>query len=514
MIDRLRGIVRRVLTTLENLPPWAEIALFATVVLLAAGVRFHALDVVPGYIWSKDATGYAEPAYRWLDTGEWIFDGRRGPVYSMFLGYIGRFFGGMPGVMHVQHFLAFAGIMATLAAARFYFGRKAAWIVGAAGIAFAVYGPPIHYAHLIRNETLLFLCACVSLAAWAVSIKRRSLTWLALAGLSAGILTLTKNVFLPFPVMAAAATIWLLRARPPAAAVYVLALFAAFLLPFGLERWHERHARVVNRPEPQAGILLYGRVAQWTVLDGGIEPELKREIRTMIEEYRQLPKLDNNIILKDTAVPRLKEILYNRGGSPSDLNRLCKRLALEAIRAEPAAYARQVWGDIRKVLFELGEGADSIEAGEVSGSIARLREIEAPHPLLRAEANIAALDGRDSKVHLAQLDRPQKLSWLFRSSPVAWSLLCVTALVILSRSGDQRVWWLGHAALICFTLVLLSTVGRPLQRYIVPIMPVMFWVLTGTLVALLKWAGRWAGAPPDIAAGPAQAPVTPAGVRG
>lgn len=512
MIEKVRRGLRLTLARLENLPLWAEIALFGLIVIAAAAVRWQALHLVPGYVWSKDAPGYAQSAYHWVDTGEWIFDGRRGPVYSMFIGYVAKFFGGMPGVMYVQHLLAFLGIVGTCAAARLYFGRRAAWIIAAGGIAFALYGPPVHYAHLIRNETLLFFCACVALAAWAVAMKRASAGWLALAGLSAGILTLTKNVFLPFPIMAALATLWILRARPLAAVTHALILIVAFLTPFALDQWHKRTARVVYPSEPQAGILLYGRVGQWTVLDGGIEPELKAEIRQMIEDYRKLPKLDNNIILK-TAVVRLKDILYARGETPSDVNRLCKSFALEAIRAEPWAYTQQVMGDVRKILFNLGDGSDSVEKEEVQSSVVRLENTKSPHPLLRAEENISRLNGLRGDWEKT-LEKPQKLAWLFRHSPVFVSLLSVLALLILTPS-NQRVMWLGQAALIGFTLVLLSTVGRPLQRYLVPIMPVIYWVITGMLVYLVQLLSRWAAGPePENVQGRARQTGVEAGVRG
>jgi hypothetical protein len=50
--------------------------------------------------------------------------------------------------------------------------------------------------------------------------------------------------------------------------------------------------------------------------------------------------------------------------------------------------------------------------------------------------------------------------------------------------GREREFFLGCAAVWFFNMVLLSTVGRPIERYLMPLVPVMFWALSGVLVLL------------------------------
>jgi len=478
--------LRRTIRFLEELPVPVEITLLVLVFTVAVVVRVQAITLVPGYIWSKDSMGYAMPAFQWLDSGEWVFDGRRGPIYSIFLGYGVRFFGGMYGVMVAQHVLALVGILASATAARVWFGRTASWILAPCGAAFAIYGPPIHYAHLIRNETLLFFFASIALAAWAIAIRQRSAVWLGITGLAAGILTLIKGVFLPFPAFAILGAVGLHWPRWQITTRHAAIFLAAFLLPAALDLLHERNSKVESPSRPQSGILFYGRTAQWTVLDAGIQPELKAQIRKMVEDYRRLPKLDNNVILKDTVVPRLEAIVASQGGTPSDLNRLCRQLAIEAIQAHPHEFAAQVWKDTKEVLLDIAERRNFLEPGELLSGAKLLRAMPQPQPVLDAERIASILEPRATKDHLSPLGRVGPWAWLFPSPPILLSLIGVLLLLLIAP-GEDRIFWLGLAGLLGFTIVLLSTVGRPINRYAVPIMPVLFWVNTGVLVHALRW---------------------------
>jgi hypothetical protein len=57
-------------------------------------------------------------------------------------------------------------------------------------------------------------------------------------------------------------------------------------------------------------------------------------------------------------------------------------------------------------------------------------------------------------------------------------------LFIWLSSGAERLWWLGLATLWGFTLALLCTVGRPMDRYLLPVLPIMFWSLSHGLFLL------------------------------
>ena len=58
-------------------------------------------------------------------------------------------------------------------------------------------------------------------------------------------------------------------------------------------------------------------------------------------------------------------------------------------------------------------------------------------------------------------------------------------LLLLFTRGREREFFLGCAAIWFFNMVLLCTVGRPIERYLMPLVPIMFWSLSG--VVLLVW---------------------------
>ncbi len=102
--------------------------------------------------------------------------------------------------------------------------------------------------------------------------------------------------------------------------------------------------------------MFYGRTAQWTVLDGGIEPAIKARIHDQAAAYadrfRRTGKLDNNEIVKRTVIPTLKTVLVDEGHRPpADVDHLCWRLGLEAVEHHPGAYLKQVGHDFFTLNF-------------------------------------------------------------------------------------------------------------------------------------------------------------------
>ena len=65
-------------------------------------------------------------------------------------------------------------------------------------------------------------------------------------------------------------------------------------------------------------------------------------------------------------------------------------------------------------------------------------------------------------------------------SPVFLTSLLLPLLGYVTR-GRQRLFWLGNVVLWYYYLVLLSTVGRPLDRYLMPVLPIMFWTISASL---------------------------------
>jgi hypothetical protein len=59
-------------------------------------------------------------------------------------------------------------------------------------------------------------------------------------------------------------------------------------------------------------------------------------------------------------------------------------------------------------------------------------------------------------------------------------------LLLVWTRGKEREFFLDAAAVWFFNMVLLSTVGRPIERYLMPLVPIMFWALTGVIMIVWK----------------------------
>jgi 4-amino-4-deoxy-L-arabinose transferase-like glycosyltransferase len=472
-----------------NPTPRREIAVWVFLILATIGIRVYLSHLVPAYLWSKDSNSYATSAFQWIRTGVWETDPRRGPVYSLVIALCLKIWGSFESLITLQHVLGGASVLLAIAVLRAVHGARAALACALCGHAYAVYGLSLGVEHLVRNETLLFVFATVAFAAWFLAIERDSAHWLWLCGISTGLLMLTKNVFGPFPLMVIGAQIWLHRSRPAVAAMHALIFIVALALPVASSK-ALIHFTVHNRPsEPQAGILFYGRTAQFTELDGGIEPEIKKLIRADIEAYRKLPKLDNNVILKQTAVPHMRDYLRAQGKTPADLDKLCLRLALEAVRTHKAEYVAQVIGDLRSIHFHHATKVLSPSENDLDNVKTMLAGYTAPDPLLRVESTIAKLDAAMQPHRLTAYRFILKTAWLFDLAPVLLTSLLLPVFVWRTRSA-MRFWWLGAAAVWYFTMVLLSTIGRPLDRYLIPVAPIMFWTLGSSVVVAFEWVAK------------------------
>lgn len=471
-------------------PRWLEIAVWLLVAGAVAGIRVYLAHLLPTILWSRDAGSYVGSAFRWLHGGAWESDPRRGPVYSLLIGLCVKWGGSMDALMIVQHVLGGLAVLAAVAVLRMMQPRRALLLLGLCGWAYAVYALPISLEHLVRNETLLFFFATVIFASWFLAVERAQPHWLWATGLAAGLMQLTKAVFAPFPLLLLALHAWFYRREPRLAARQIGIFLLAFMLPVLTEKISRRWT-LHRLPEPQGGILFYGRTAQFTVLDGGIEPEAKALIRQQVEDYRQRPRLDNNIVLKITIVPTLRNYYAHIGKTPSELNSLCTRLAVEGIRAHPAAYARQVLHDLALLLTKRGLPPQSPNLRDMAATRAALAASEHPDEHVRAGEAIAKIDARMEHDHFATYRHRVREAWLFTFAPVLLTTLLLPVFIWIKK-GKQRLWWLGCAGMWYFTLILLSTVGRPLDRYLLPVVPVMFWTLSSAVIAAIFWlATRW-----------------------
>jgi len=477
------------LTAFLREPPYAlEAALWFLLAAVIIGMRVYAWQLLPAYMWSRDAGSYSFAAFHWLDTGHMIFDGRRGPVYTLLIALAIKLFGTMNGVVWLQHALGGLAIFAIVLTARIGWGRVAVWPLFVCGVCLAAYGLPLQLGHLIRNESVLFVLSAATLCSWWLTLKWNSPGWLFASAISLGVLTMAKNVFAPFPLVLLAGVLFFEGPERRVKITRAASIVAGFVLPFAAVKIHNATSRHVAPSQPQAGILFYGRTAQWTKLDGGIEPELKAMIRDEVEAYRALPKLDNNIVIKRTIIPHLARELHARGKNDVDLDRLCRRLAFEAVESQPAAFWRQVRQDLVTLHIRDGVKDEFPSADEIDHAVRDLQnreEDQPPHPVMQFDQTIAVLQTHEDMDAYKLLRRLQTRSILFQFYPVLLTTIALCILVPCTR-GKEREFFCGLAVVWFFNMVLLSTVGRPVERYLMPLVPIMFWAMSGVPVLIWK----------------------------
>ena len=503
----------------------SELIFWGLVLAGVAGLRWGVASRLPTYVWTRDSGSYVFPAITWLDGSPWVTSARRGPVYSLFLALIFRAGGTLRTVADVQAVLGGFTTLLTLGAARLWLGRRAFWPVAGCALFFVLYGMPVELERLVRNETLLGLFATVAFGAWFCVLRTGRASWLALSGLAAGLMQLLKGIFPIFPLIVLGVVVWQWWGRPRRAAALGTVFLVLFLLPLVSSKLYSRLSGTTRPAEPEDGQMFYGRTAQWTYLEpDGILPDLKARIHDQAfayaERYRRTGKLENNDIVKRTVVPTLKTVIVNeRGGTLVEVNRVSWRLGLEAVRHHPGAYLRQFLHDLQHLNFVTAHSMTPFEpralanAGRDAGRDAGLY-VEKQGKGSALTARVFDLP-RSTQV-LRQATRPdgtlQRYAHRLRAlgrlrplSPVALTTLLLPLLVWRTR-GRHQAFWIGNVLLWFYYLVLLSTVGRPLDRYMMPVLPVMFWtVATAASLGWEQWR-RATGQANSLSVVPARAP--------
>jgi hypothetical protein len=385
-----------------------------------------------------------------------------------------------------QHIVGGLGILATAFYLRVMLGARALWPAIACGVALALYGKLLYMEHLIRNDIYLFFLAAVALIAWGLSLRSMAMAWLFVCGLAAALGAITRNMLAPLPLLILLGLAWQCRKEIKTVIVPAAIFILGFAIPYvGAKVF--RQLTVHDRPPlSQPAQNFFARVAQFTVLDGGIEPEIKALIREDIEKYRAREDLDNNEILNQTAVPRIRAHYESQGKTLADGDRLFWRLALEAVSAHPKEYLAQCRSEFLQVQLEMGVPESEPTAGDVRGSVRALSNSENPWPQLRIAETTKLLEPALKKEHLRDYRRFNEHAWLFAGMPVLFTSIGVTLLALFWR-GNLKPWWLTSAVIWWYMMILLCTIGRPLGRYLLPVMPIMFWTL-GSFVAL-AWMG-------------------------
>ncbi len=480
------------------------------VAVCLVGGRWFVAVHLPTYVWTRDSGSYLAPATAWMQTGQWITSARRGPVYSLFIAAILKAGGTLATVATVQTVIGALTAALTLWMARVWLGRRATVPLLVCSLFYALYGMPVELERLIRNETLLTLFATLAFGAWFFTLRRGSALWAGTSGLFTGLMQLLKGIFPVFPVIVVVLIAWNWRQRPRRAVVLAGCYLVLFLLPLVSSKLYSRLSGTARPPEPEDGQMFYGRTAQWTYLDGGIVPDIKARIhdqaRAYGERFRRTGKLDNNEIVKRTVIPSLKKVLVDeRGQTMVDVNRLCWKLGLEAVAHHPLAYLRQFGHDLYYLNFISAHRFVVFQSKPLSSAVKDAAKYVKAHPTNDAAFSARIFDlpqahaaVKKATVKNGALDwysRFMKVAgWLRLLSPVFLTTLSLP-LLVYQRRGRERLFWLGSGLLWFYYLVLLSTVGRPLDRYLMPVLPIMFWAISAALALGWQQLLRWFSTP-------------------
>ncbi|HPA21307.1 MAG TPA: hypothetical protein PLU30_26425 [Verrucomicrobiae bacterium] len=475
-IERLRPLLRH-LSPLASISPGWEAVIWVALIGAAILPRVALWHALPTYVWSSDSGSYVAPAIELLETGAADFGGRRGPVYSLLIAACIRWGGGLNGLVFAQHVLGATATLASIAVLRVLFGRAALPAVAACGLAACLFNLPVYLEHLVRNETLLMFTCSMALCAYALALRRVGVGWAAASGLMSGLTMVIKPILGPFPLVAIGCLWWRGKAagRPWAAP-------SAFVVPLMVMMAAPKILTFAGSGDFEgksySGIQFYGRTAQWTKLKGGIYPELKAEIAPLVERYRAMEKTDNNLVIKRLIVPAIDQHIGRNPGHYPSVNKVCRQLAFEAIRAEPRAFLAQAWSDFSKMHVKIANRTRLPSSNDLVDVLEEMRaQPQLPRQLHREET-IRVLESRAKQESFAFFESLSGWSWLFRMwPPVLWTSLLAVPLVFATR-GEHRLLWIALASLWYFNVVLLSVIGKPMNRYVVPVTPVMFWALS------------------------------------
>ncbi len=485
-MNRLRRFAAAFSSALFDPSRKLEIGLWIVVIAAVIGARIFLFELLPTYIWSSDSKSYLKSVFILLDEGQWQTQQRRGPAYSAFVAAAVLPANRLTAVVLLQHVLGAVSILSACALLRGWFGRRAMWPIAFAGVSYGLYALPNYLEQLIRNETLLFFFGSLALIGLALGLRSGRSAWYVLAGLSGIALSITKNIFLPYPLLVPLAIVYVFWGKWRLVLRQTGVFLAAYFVPMLLLQLYYSLAAEDDAPSSYAGVQLYGRVAQFTDLEGGLYPELKARIAPLVKEYRSRDKLDNNWVIKRGIVPEIAAFLGTSEGGKGlpVVDPVCRALAFEAIRTHRGPYAAQVWSDLNKLWFDMAFDSDVPESKSLTKLRTQLIKLDSGYAFMETERTVELYAKAAREDYFDKFHRLTRKAWLFEMWPPVFVTSLLLPLLILCSPRDRRGFWLVAAGLWFANLVLLATVGKPLHRYMMPFAPIMF-LAFGSLLALL-----------------------------
>lgn len=489
--------LRQMVLRLSALTPIQECIVWLAVAAVVALPRLALMDAVPVALWSSDSASYVTPALRFLDGEGWVSNERRGPVYSMMIAACVGSGGGLWALVVVQHLIAAGCVLGSALVMRLWFGRAPVVPLALTAAGYGLYNLPVYLAHLVRVETLLLALLFAAFGLLAVALKNGGRGWAFGAGVATGLAAATKGLLGPYAVLAILGIAWVHRRRWRDAAIGAVLFLAGMAAPKVIFGTLTQAGAGDFGSESYAGIQFYGRVAQWTRLDGGPYPEIKAHIRPQVEEYRVLEKRDNNLVIKRLIVPRIEEFLAAHPLPEKTVDDVCRELAFEAIASEPVAFLGQAWDDLLKLLFRIAYQKQMPSRGDLEELAEDVSRLGAPLDRVMPPATAELLRDVVKGGALEPFYRISRLAWPFEWKPPILVASLALPLAFVLGSGPMRAWLLALAGFWYFNLLLFCTVGKPLNRYFSPFSPVMFWAMACVICSLWLLAARAAARPPD-----------------
>ena len=180
------------------------------------------------------------------------------------------------------------------------------------------------------------------------------------------------------------------------------------------------------------------------------------------------------------------------------MDRLCWQLGVEAVAHHPAAYLKQVVHDFYFLNFITAQRFIVFLPHQLRSAVHDAESYVASRPQVAQTTGARYFDLPASRAAIeAAAEKNSGLGrlshFIFATgrlrliSPVFLTTLILPFLVYWTR-GRERLFWLGNAILWYYYLTLLSTVGRPLDRYLMPVVPIMFWTMSTAISIGWQWA--------------------------
>jgi 4-amino-4-deoxy-L-arabinose transferase-like glycosyltransferase len=329
-----------------------DAAALLLVIGLGLGLRLAFFPAVPVLLHS-DAFQYYRPAYA-LMTGEGFpLPLKRPPLYPAFVALVGHWLGSdLRYLAAVQHLMGLGTVALTYGVGRLTFGRPVGFL---SGLAAALSGGLLIYEHSVLTEAPFTFLITLAAFLCVVALRRNSGWWYAASGLTIGLASLTRP-HAPVMLLAVAAVVTIRYQRwRPALRAFALAAVAAaaVIIPWMLRNQAVHGTFSVAAGEGQHLVYLTAVLhgGDFVFLDRSSPPDdanpARLAARRIIQEAVDLKAARPGFEFYGLDIH--DSLMEQAGLSEAEANRVMREVALDAILARPATYARLAFEDLTRI---------------------------------------------------------------------------------------------------------------------------------------------------------------------